>query len=347
MRLLASTCLGGFAAAFALFAAAQFSAPAAAQPSTDALAAIRARGALVCGVTPSTVGFATPGSDGRFRGIDADYCRAIATAIFGDPEKARIVPTTTQQRFTQLQSGEIDALSRVTTQTLSREASLGLAFVGTNVFDGQGFLVKKSLGISSARELNGATICMQPGSTTELNAADWFRSQGLSMTPLLIEDVEEVRKAFFSGRCDAYSTDSTTLAALRYNQGANAEQFVVLPEIISKEPLSVAIRKGDWRFFDIARWTHFALLTAEELGLTAANIDSHASSTNPDIQRFMGRTGDLGKMLGLEADWAVRVIKAVGNYGEIWDRNLGPIGIPRGVNNLWTKGGIQYAPPMR
>ncbi|ONG58927.1 amino acid ABC transporter substrate-binding protein [Pseudoroseomonas deserti] len=343
MRPLALTGLGGLAAAFLSVVT-----PALAQaPSADAVAAIRARGALVCGVTPSTVGFATPGTDGRFRGIDADYCRAIATAVLGDVEKVRIVPTTTQQRFTQLQSGDIDVLSRVTTWTLGREAALGLVFVGTNVFDGQGFMVKKSLGISSAKELNGATICMQPGSTTELNAADWFRAQGLSMTPLLIEDIDEVRKAFFSGRCDAYSTDSTTLAALRYNQGANADQFVVLPELISKEPLSVAIRKGDWRFSDIARWTHFALLTAEELGLTAANVDQQAASTNPDVQRFIGRSGDLGKMLGLEPDWAVRVIKAVGNYGEIWERNLGPIGIPRGMNNLWNKGGLQYAPPMR
>jgi general L-amino acid transport system substrate-binding protein len=255
--------------------------------------------------------------------------------------------TTTQQRFTQLQSGEIDVLSRITTWTLSREGSLGLVFAGVNVFDGQGFLVKTSLGITSAKQLDGATICMQPGSTTELNAADWFRTNNLRMTPVLIEDIEEARKAFFSGRCDAYTTDSTALAAMRYNQGANASQFMVLPEIISKEPLSIAIRKGDWRFFDVVRWTHFALLTAEELGLTAANIDSFAGSTNPDIQRFLGRTGDLGKMMGLEADWAVRVIKAVGNYGEIWDRNLAPLGIPRGVNNLWNKGGLHYAPPMR
>jgi general L-amino acid transport system substrate-binding protein len=311
------------------------------------VAAIRTRGALVCGVTPSTVGFATPGTDGRFRGLDADYCRAVAAALLGDGEKARIQPTTTQQRFTQLQSGEIDVLSRVTTWTLAREASLGLAFAGVNVYDGQGFIVKKSAGVTSARQLDGATICMQPGSTTELNAADWFRANNLRMTPLLIEDIEEARKAFFSGRCDAYSTDATSLAALRYNQGANAEQFAVLPEIISKEPLGIAIRKGDWRFYDIVRWTHFALLAAEEMNLTSANIDSQANSTNPDVQRFLGKTGDLGKMMGLEPDWAVRVVKAVGNYGEIWDRNLAPLGIQRGINNLWTKGGLHYAPPMR
>jgi len=343
MRLPVPALLGGLALALA----AGLATPAAAQPATDAVGAIRARGALVCGTAPSTVGFATPDSAGRFRGIDADYCRAVAAALLGDGEKARIVPTTTQQRFTQLQSGEIDVLSRITTWTLSREGSLGLVFAGVNVFDGQGFLVKTSLGITSAKQLDGATICMQPGSTTELNAADWFRTNNLRMTPVLIEDIEEARKAFFSGRCDAYTTDSTALAAMRYNQGANASQFMVLPEIISKEPLSIAIRKGDWRFFDVVRWTHFALLTAEELGLTAANIDSFAGSTNPDIQRFLGRTGDLGKMMGLEADWAVRVIKAVGNYGEIWDRNLAPLGIPRGVNNLWNKGGLHYAPPMR
>ncbi|MFC7553506.1 amino acid ABC transporter substrate-binding protein [Pseudoroseomonas wenyumeiae] len=342
MRALASACLGGLATILAAVAA-----PAAAQPATDMVAAIRARGALACGVTPSTVGFATPGSDGRFRGLDADYCRAIATALLGDAEKARIQPTTTQQRFTQLQSGEIDVLSRVTTWTLAREASLGLAFAAVNVYDGQGFIVKKSAGVTSAKQLDGASICMQPGSTTELNAADWFRTNNLRMTPVLIEDIEEARKAFFSGRCDAYSTDATSLAALRYNQGANAEQFVVLPEIISKEPLGVAIRKGDWRFYDIVRWTHFALLAAEEMGLTSANIDSQANSTNPDVQRFLGKTGDLGKMMGLEPDWAVRVVKAVGNYGEIWDRNLAPLGIQRGINNIWTKGGLHYAPPMR
>jgi general L-amino acid transport system substrate-binding protein len=341
MRLLASACLGGLAAVLAAVA------PAAAQPANDAVAAIRARGALTCGVTPSTVGFATPGTDGRFRGLDADYCRAIAAALLGDAEKVRIQPTTTQQRFTQLQSGEIDVLSRVTTWTLSREASLGLAFAGVNVYDGQGFIVKTAAGLTSARQLDGASICMQPGSTTELNAADWFRANNLRMTPVLIEDIEEARKAFFSGRCDAYSTDSTSLAALRYNQGANAEQFMVLPEIISKEPLGVAIRKGDWRFFDIVRWTHFALLAAEEMGLTSATIDNQAGSANPDVQRFLGKTGDLGKMMGLEPDWAVRVVKAVGNYGEIWDRNLAPLGIPRGINNLWTKGGLHYAPPMR
>ncbi|MDB5370162.1 MAG: amino acid transporter substrate-binding protein [Roseomonas sp.] len=342
MRLLASTCLGGLAAAFALLAT-----PAPAQPAADMVAAIRARGTLACGVTPSTVGFATPDSQGRVRGLDADYCRAVAAALLGDAEKARIVPTTTQQRFTQLQSGEIDMLSRVTTWTLSREASLGLVFAGTNVYDGQGFIVKTAAGLTSARQLDGASICMQPGSTTELNAADWFRGNGLTMTPVLIEDVEEARKAFFSGRCDAYSTDATSLASMRHNQGANAAQYMVLPEIISKEPLGVAIRKGDWNLFDIVRWTHFALLTAEELGLTSQTIDAQANSTNPDVQRFLGRTGDLGKMMGLEPDWAVRVVKAVGNYGEIWDRNLAPLGIPRGINNLWTKGGLHYAPPMR
>ncbi|MBO1075176.1 amino acid ABC transporter substrate-binding protein [Roseomonas marmotae] len=344
MRLLASLRLGGLSAAMALMA---LPFAASAQPSADVVGAIRARGALICGVTPATVGFATPGSDGQFRGIDADYCRAIAAAMLGDAGKARITPTTTQQRFTLLQSGEIDLLSRVTTWTLSREAALGLAFAAVNVHDGQGFLVKAASGVKSAKELDGASICMQPGSTTELNASDWFRTQGMTMTPVLIEDIEEARKAFFSGRCDAFSTDATSLAALRYNQGANADQYVVLPEVISKEPLGVAVRKGDWRFFDIVRWTHFALLTAEELGLTAENIDAQANSPNPDVQRFMGKTGDLGKMLGLERDWAVRVVKAVGNYGEIWDRNLAPLGIQRGLNNLWNKGGVHYAPPMR
>ena len=319
----------------------------AAQPSPDTIVAIRTRGTLNCGVTPGTIGFAAPDSQGRFRGLDADYCRAVAAAVLGDADKARIVPTTTQQRFTSLQSGEIDLLSRVTTWTLAREASLGLAFAGINVFDGQGFLVRTASGTTSARQLDGATICMQPGSTTELNTADYFRAQNLRFTPVLIEDVEELRRAFLSGRCDAYSTDATSLAALRLNQGAEAHRYAVLPEIISKEPLALAIRKGDWRFFDVVRWTHFALLTAEELGITRENVRNYEASASPEVQRFLGRTGDLGKMLGLENDWAVRVVQAVGNYGEIWERNLTPLELPRGINALWNKGGLHYAPPMR
>jgi general L-amino acid transport system substrate-binding protein len=333
--------------ALALGAALLMGTPAFAQPSADTVAAIRARGQLVCSVSPSTVGFSLPDSQGVWRGLDVDYCRAVAAAIFGDGNRLRLVPSSTQQRFTMLQSGEIDMLSRTTTWTLAREASLGLQFAGVNVYDGQGFMVHRDSGVTSARQLDGATVCVQPGTTTELNMADFFRTHRLRYTPVVIENVEEVRQAFITRRCDAYTNDASSLASFAAAQGANANRYLLMPEIISKEPLGPVVRKGDSRFFDIVRWTHFALVTAEELGITAANIDSFANSTNPDVQRFMGRTGDLGRMLGLENNWAVNVIKSVGNYGEIWTRNMTPIGFPRGPNNLWTQGGLQYAPPMR
>ena len=333
--------------ALALGAALLMSAPAFAQPAADTVGAIRARGQLVCSTSPSTVGFSLPDSQGVWRGLDVDYCRAVAVAILGDANRVRIVPSSTQQRFTMLQSGEIDLLSRTTTWTLSREASLGLSFAGINVYDGQGFMVHSDSGVTSARQLDGATVCVQPGTTTELNMTDYFRANRIRFTPVVIENIEEIRTAFINRRCDAYTTDASSLASFRAAQGANAARFLLLPEIISKEPLGPVVRKGDWRFFDIVRWTHFALITAEELGITAANIDSFANSTNPDVQRFLGRSGDLGQMLGLPNNWTVNVIKAVGNYGEIWERNMTPIGFPRGPNNLWNNGGLQYAPPMR
>lgn len=333
--------------AFALGAALLLAAPAVAQPTADTVAAIRARGQLVCSSAPSTVGFSLPDSQGVWRGIDVDYCRAVATAILGDPNRIRIVPSSTAQRFTMLQSGEIDILIRSTTWTLAREASLGLVFAGVNVYDGQGFMVHRDSGVTSARQLDGATVCVQPGTTTELNMADFFRTHRLRYTPVVIENIEEIRNAFITRRCDAYTNDASSLASFAASQGANANRYLLLPEIISKEPLGPVVRKGDWKFFDIVRWVHFALVTAEEFGITQANIDSFANSTNPDIQRFMGRTGDLGRMMGLDNDWAVKVVRAVGNYGEVWERNMTPIGFPRGVNNLWTRGGLQYAPPMR
>ena len=333
--------------ALALGAALLMSAPAFAQPAADTVGAIRARGQLVCSTSPSTVGFSLPDSQGVWRGLDVDYCRAVAVAILGDANRVRIVPSSTQQRFTMLQSGEIDLLSRTTTWTLSREASLGLSFAGINVYDGQGFMVHSDSGVTSARQLDGATVCVQPGTTTELNMTDYFRANRIRFTPVVIENIEEIRTAFINRRCDAYTTDASSLASFRAAQGANAGRFLLLPEIISKEPLGPVVRKGDWRFYDIVRWTHFALITAEELGITAANIDSFANSTNPDVQRFLGRSGDLGQMLGLPNNWTVNVIKAVGNYGEIWERNMTPIGFPRGPNNLWNNGGLQYAPPMR
>jgi general L-amino acid transport system substrate-binding protein len=331
----------------ALILGAGLAAPSLAQPTADTVAAIRQRGQLVCSHAPSTVGFSLPDSQGIWRGIDVDYCRAIATAILGDPSRIRIVPSSTQQRFTMLQSGEIDVLIRSTTWTLAREASLGLAFAGVNVYDGQGFMVHRDSGVTSARQLDGATVCVQPGTTTELNMADFFRTNRLRYTPVVIENIEEIRNAFITRRCDAYTNDASSLASFAASQGANANRYLLLPEIISKEPLGPVVRKGDWRFFDIVRWVHFAMVTAEELGINSTNIETFTNSPNPDVQRFLGRTGDLGRMMGLENDWAVRVVRAVGNFAEVWDRNLTPIGFPRGVNNLWTNGGLQYAPPMR
>jgi len=327
--------------------AAMGSAPAAAQPAADTVAAIRARGNLICSVAPSAPGFSLPDSQGVWRGLDVDYCRAVAAAILGDATKVRFVPSSTQQRFTMLQSGEIDLLVRNTTWTLAREASLGLAFAGVNFYDGQGFMVRRDSGVTSARQLDGATVCVQPGTTTELNLADYFRANRMRFTPVVIENVEEIRNAFRTGRCDVYTNDASSLASFRALEGPNAERYLLLPEIISKEPLGPVVRKGDWKFFDIVRWTHFALLTAEEFGITSQNIGQFADSNNPDVQRFMGRTGDLGRMLGLENDWAVKVVRQLGNFGEMWERNITPLGVQRGPNQLWNRGGLQYAPPMR
>jgi general L-amino acid transport system substrate-binding protein len=330
-----------------LLAALAMPAMALAQPSADTMGAIRARGSIACGVTPNTIGFASPDSRGVFQGLDADYCRALAAAVFGDPAKVNFVPTIAAQRFPALQSGEIDVSIRTTTWTLSREAALGFLFTGVNFYDGNGFMVRKSLGVTTAKQLDGASVCLQQGSTTELNVADFFRANNLRLNPVTFENVEEIRAAFIAGRCDVYASDTSTLAAFRVAQGTNADNYVLLPEIFSKEPLGPSVRKGDAKWFDIVRWVHFALLTAEELGITQANVGSFADSTNPDIQRFIGKTGDLGQMLGLAPDWAVKVVRAVGNYGELWERHITPMGLPRGINNLWTHGGLQYAPPMR
>ncbi|RYI32956.1 MAG: amino acid ABC transporter substrate-binding protein [Acetobacteraceae bacterium] len=321
--------------------------PASAQPAPDTIGAIRARGHLVCGVSINAIGFALPDARGVYRGLDVDACRAVAAAVLGDANKVRFVATTTQVRFTALQSGEVDMLVRNTTWTLGREVQLGLAFASINFYDGQGFMVKQSSGVTSARQLDGATVCVQPGTTTELNLADYFRANSMRFTPVVIEQPEEIRLAFVNGRCDAYTNDASSLASFRASQGAGGEQFVLLPEIISKEPLGALVRKGDWRWFDVVRWSHFAQVTAEELGITSQNIDSFMTSPNPDVQRLLGRSGDFGKAMGLENDWAVRIIRQVGNFAESWDRNITPLGIPRGINALWTKGGLQYAPPIR
>ncbi|WP_338661970.1 amino acid ABC transporter substrate-binding protein [Pararoseomonas sp. SCSIO 73927] len=318
-----------------------------AQPAADTIGAIRARGAVLCGVAGSVAGFSLPDSQGVMRGLDADGCRIVAAAILGDASRVRFINTTTQNRFTALQSGEVDMLVRNTTWTLGREASLGLEFASINFYDGTGFMVKKASGVTSVKGLDGATVCVQPGSTTELNLTDYFRIHGMRFQPLVIENLEELRAAFINGRCDAFTTDASSLASFRFAQGANAEQYLLLPEIISKEPLGTMVRKGDWKFFDVVRWAHFAQLTAEELGITSRNLDSFRDSNNPEIQRFIGATGDLGRALGVGPDWAVQIVRQVGNFAEMWDRNITPLGVQRGINNLWTKGGLQYALPMR
>jgi general L-amino acid transport system substrate-binding protein len=311
------------------------------------LDAVKARGQLVCGTSADTAGFSLPDSKGVMQGIDADGCRALAAAVLGDASKVKFAPLTTQNRFTALQSGEVDVLIRETTWTLGREASLGFLFAPTYFYDGTGFLVKKSAGVKSTKELDGATICVQPGTSTELAIADYFRANNLKFTPVEIEQLQQIQQAFLSGRCDAYSTDSSALAGFRFTQGDHANDFVLLPEIISKEPLAPAVRKGDDKWFDIVAWVEYALMTAEEDGVTSKNIDSFASSTNPDIRRLLGMDGDLGKQLGLDNKWAYTVVKQVGNMAEIWDRDITPLGVPRGINALWNKGGLEYAPPMR
>ncbi len=311
------------------------------------LDAVKARGQLVCGVNGDVAGFAIPDSQGVMRGIDAEHCRALAAAIFGDPSKVKFTPLTTQNRFTALQSGEIDVLIRETTLTLGREATQGFEFGPINYYDGTGFLVKKSAGVNTVKELDGATVCVQPGTSTELAIADYFRANNIKFTPIQIEQLSQIQQAFLSGRCDAYSTDSSALAGFRFTQGSHAEEYVLLPQIISKEPLAPAVRKSDDKWFDIVKWTSYAMMTAEENGITSKNLDSFANSTNPDIRRLLGLDGDLGKQLGLDNKWAYNVIKQVGNTGEVWDRTITPMGVPRGINALWNKGGLMYPPPMR
>jgi general L-amino acid transport system substrate-binding protein len=313
-------------------------------PTVDS---IKQRGNLRCGVNTGLLGFSAPDSAGRWTGLDADFCRAVAVAILGDPNKVQFVPTTAQNRFTILQSGEVDMLSRNTTWTSSRDSTMGSLFAGTLFYDGQGFMVPKKLGVKSATELNGATVCVQPGTTTELNLSDYFRSKRMSFKPVVISDLSQVEQAFFTGRCDVYTTDISGLAATRL-KASNKDDYVVLPDAISKEPLGPMIRRGDWEFFAIVRWALFGLVEAEEYGVTSANVDKLvAESKDPVIMRLVGKTGDVGKGFGLDNDWLVKVIKAVGNYGEMYQRNIGPIGIARGVNAQWRDGGLMYAPPLR
>ena len=276
-------------------------------------------------------------------------CRAVAAAVFGDATKVRYSPLTAKERFTALQSGEVDMLSRNTTWTSSRDAAMGLNFTGVTYYDGQGFMVKKDLGVTSAKELDGATVCIQTGTTTELNLADYFRANNITYQPVNIDSNAEGEQQYLAGACDAYTTDASGLAGERLRL-ANSEDHIILPEIISKEPLGPAVRHGDDQWFDIVKWAHFAMLNAEELGVTKANVDDMAKSDNPDIKRLLGTEGKFGEGLGLTNDWAVRIIKQVGNYGEIFEKNVGqgsPLKIARGLNALWNKGGLQYAPPVR
>jgi general L-amino acid transport system substrate-binding protein len=317
------------------------------------LDAIKARGAVICGVPTGIAGFAVADSQGKWVGLDVDVCRAVSAAIFGDSEKVKYVPLTSQQRFTALQSSEVDLLSNNTTITLQRDTALGLDFTAITYYDGQGFMVNKKLGVKSARELNGATVCVAPGTTTELNLADYFRANKMSFKPVVIEKVEEIRAAFFSGRCDVYTTDVSSLAATRVANvpaPAKAEDFIILPEIISKEPLGPMVRHGDNQFTDIVRWAQYAMLEAEEYGITSKNVDEMLKSENPTIKRILGVTPGMGKALGVDEKWVYNIIKQVGNYGESFDKHVGPnslLKIDRGVNKLWTQGGLQYAPPIR
>jgi general L-amino acid transport system substrate-binding protein len=342
---LARACAAVFTIGFAAPALAQAPAAPTGGPA-NTLDAVKARGTLSCGVNTGLAGFAQPDSQGVWRGFDVEYCRAIAAALFGDANKVKLVSTTAQVRFTALQSGEVDVLSRNTTWTLSRDTSLGLDFPAINFFDGQGFMVKTSLGVKAAKELDGATICVAPGTTTEQNLADWARSTAVKFTPVVIERLEEIVAAFVAGRCDAYTTDVSGLAATRAAQTKPAD-YVILPDVISKEPLALGVRQGDARFADIVRWTHYLLLAAEEFGITQANVDSMMADPRPEVQRILGKSGGLGAMLGLPDSWGVTVLKAVGNYGEVFKRHLEPIGIQRGPNAQWNKGGLQYAPPFR
>lgn len=311
---------------------------------------VKSKGFIQCGVSQGLPGFSNPDDKGNWTGLDVDFCRALAAAVLGDAKKVKYSPLSAKVRFTALQSGEVDVLPRNTTWTFTRDTALGLDFVGVNYYDGQGFMVRKKLGIKSAKELGGAAVCTNTGTTTELNVADYFRANGMKYKVVAFEKADEVVAAYDSGRCDVYTTDRSGLAAQR-TKLKNPDDHVVLPEIISKEPLGPVVRHGDNQWSDIARWTLNAMIIAEELGITSKNVDKMKSSTkNPEIRRLLGTEGNMGKNLGLSNDWAYNVIKQVGNYAETYERNVGlktPLKLARGVNALWKNGGILYAPPMR
>ena len=320
-----------------------------AETSSTTLETVLSKGYLSCGVNTGLPGFATPDEKGLWSGMDVDVCRGVAAAVLGDASKVKYIPLTAKERFTALQSGEIDMLSRNTTWTLTRDASLGLNFAGVSYYDGQGFLVKKELGVTRAKQLDGAAVCIQSGTTTELNLADYFRSNGMKYQPVVFDTSDGTAKGFDSGRCDVLTSDQSQLYALRLRL-SKPDQAVVLPEVISKEPLGPLVRQGDDQWFNIVKWSLFAMINAEELGLTSANIDKSKSTSDPSVRRFLGIEGPKGKGMGLKDNWAYQVVKQVGNYGEIFDRNIGessPLKIERGLNAQWSQGGILYAPPFR
>lgn len=320
-----------------------------ASASAATLDQVKQRGVLHCGSNPGLAGFAVADDKGQWTGFDVAFCRAIAAAIFDDPSKVRFAPLTAKDRFTAVQSGEVDVLIRNTTWTMSRDTTLGLNLGPVNYYDGQGFIVRKSLDLSSAKELEGASVCVQQGTTTELNLADFFRANNLKYEPVTYASAVEAVKAYDSGRCDAFTTDASALYAERLRL-TTPDDHIVLPDIISKEPFAPVVRHGDDQWFDLVQWTTFALINAEELGVTKANIDEQLKSENPEVRRLLGVEGNFGEGVGLPADWVVRIIRHVGNYGEIFAQNLGtdtPLAIDRGLNNLWNNGGILYAPPVR
>lgn len=343
MKLANKLALGGLLAVGALTAL-----PAHAGKTLDA---IKQRGQVICGVNTGLAGFSAADSQGNWSGLDVDVCRAIAAAVLGDGTKVRFVPLNAQQRFTALQSGEIDVLSRNTTWTLTRDASLGLHFTGVTYYDGQGFMVPAKGKIRSAKQLKGATVCVQSGTTTEKNLTDYSRANNLGIKPVVFEKVEAATGAYFAGRCQAYTTDASGLASVRNKEAKNPADHIILPELISKEPLGPSVRRGDDEWFAIVKWVVFGLIEAEEYGITQANVDQMLNtSQDPVVLRILGKSEDTGKLLGLERNWMVNALKAVGNYGEIFERNVGPktpLALPRGSNNLWSKGGFMYAPPVR
>src|SRR5262250_1226494 len=325
-----------------------FAAPADAGKVLDG---VKQKGAVTCGVHTGRAGFALADSAGEWSGLDVDYCRALAAAVLGSADKVKFVPTSGQTRITALQSGEIDVLARNTTWTYTRDTSLGLVWAGTNFYDGQAFITKKRPGLDSVKQLGGATICVDSGSTTEKNLAEYFQANKLQYKAVVFDQIEASQQAFISGRCQVYTGDNGNLAVLKATQLKNPDDYVILPELISKEPLGPAVHRGDEEWFAIAKWTLFAMIEAEELGISSQNIDSlKASSTDPAIKRFVGTGDDLGKFMGLDKEWSYRIVKQVGNYGESFDRNVGAdskVKLPRGQMNLWTKGGLMMSPPLR